>query len=185
MLRVYNYVINEDGQPMYLGSRTSVLYYNKTIPSWVWWDLRHKTSAAQNFAFPRYFQYFVIIVIFPFSRYDRKDPSSVAVSISPEASLMLGWSLVRNSNLSTLVVTLKLSESYIVSAWCTWSVIMCGHQLRQMYICSCFLAEPAWLRDSQPRMATPLRLENFGRIDFSLFPRKETEWSLVVSMNSL
>ena len=30
------------------------------------------------------------------------------------------------------------------------------------------LAEPAWLRDSQPRMATPLRLENFGRIDFSL-----------------
>ena len=34
--RVYNYVINEDGQPMYLGSRTSVLYYNKTIPSWVW-----------------------------------------------------------------------------------------------------------------------------------------------------
>ena len=34
--RVYNYVINEDGQPMYLGSRTSVIFYNKTIPSWVW-----------------------------------------------------------------------------------------------------------------------------------------------------
>ena len=31
-----------------------------------------------------------------------------------------------------------------------------------------YVAEPAWLRDSQPRMATPLRLENFGRIDFSL-----------------
>ena len=31
-----------------------------------------------------------------------------------------------------------------------------------------YLTEPAWLRDSQPRMATPLRLENFGRIDFSL-----------------
>ena len=30
------------------------------------------------------------------------------------------------------------------------------------------VAEPAWLRDSQPRMATPLRLENFGRINFSL-----------------
>ena len=43
---------------MYLGHRTSVLYYNKTIPSWVW--------------------------------FDRKDPSSVAVSISPEASLLLG-----------------------------------------------------------------------------------------------
>ena len=36
IIRVYNYVINEDGQPMYLGSRTSVLFYNKTIPSWVW-----------------------------------------------------------------------------------------------------------------------------------------------------
>ena len=36
--RVYNYVINEEGQPMYLGSRTSVLFYNTTIPSWVWFD---------------------------------------------------------------------------------------------------------------------------------------------------
>ena len=36
--RVYNYVINEEGQPMYLGSRTSVLFYNNTIPSWVWFD---------------------------------------------------------------------------------------------------------------------------------------------------
>ena len=34
--RVYNYIINEEGQPMYLGSRSSVLFYNKTIPSWVW-----------------------------------------------------------------------------------------------------------------------------------------------------
>ena len=130
MLRVYNYVINEDGQPMYLGSRTSVLYYNKTIPSWVWWDLRTKLCLSKIFSILCYYRHI--------SRYDRKDPSSVAVSISPEASLMLGWSLVRNSNLSTLVVTLKLSESDIVSAWCTWSVIMCGHQLGQMYICSCF-----------------------------------------------
>ena len=37
LCRVYNYIINEDGQPMYLGSRSSVLFYNKTIPSWVWW----------------------------------------------------------------------------------------------------------------------------------------------------
>ena len=36
LCRVYNYIINEDGQPMYLGSRSSVLFYNKTIPSWVW-----------------------------------------------------------------------------------------------------------------------------------------------------
>ena len=55
---MYHYIINEDGQPMYLGLRTSVLYYNASIPSWVW--------------------------------YDRKDPKSVAVSISPEASLFLG-----------------------------------------------------------------------------------------------
>ena len=60
--RVYNYIINEEGQPMYLGHRTSVLYYNKSIPSWVW--------------------------------YDRKDPSSVAISISPEASLLLGELLI-------------------------------------------------------------------------------------------
>ena len=31
-----------------------------------------------------------------------------------------------------------------------------------------FLAEPAWLWDSQPRMATPLGLEKFERIEFSL-----------------
>ena len=43
---------------MYLGLRTSVIYYNTSIPSWVW--------------------------------YDRKAPESVAVSISPEASLLLG-----------------------------------------------------------------------------------------------
>ena len=58
--RVYHYIINEEGQPMYLGLRTSVIYYNTSIPSWVW--------------------------------YDRKDPESVAVSISPEASLLLGLS---------------------------------------------------------------------------------------------
>ena len=30
------------------------------------------------------------------------------------------------------------------------------------------IAEPAWLGDSQPRMATPLGLEKYGRIDFTL-----------------
>merc|ERR1719193_1117343 len=61
---------------MYLGHRTSVLYYNKTIPSWVW--------------------------------FDRKDPTSVAVSIAPEASLMLGvnevdFSGVRDDKCNTVV----------------------------------------------------------------------------------
>ena len=68
--RVYNYIINEEGQPMYLGHRTSVLYYNKSIPSWVW--------------------------------YDRKDPSSVAISISPEASLLLGELLISCQSKVTL-----------------------------------------------------------------------------------
>ena len=36
--RVYNYMISEEGQPRYLGSRTSVLFYNKTLLSWVWYD---------------------------------------------------------------------------------------------------------------------------------------------------
>ena len=44
---------------MYLGHRNSVLYYNSSLPSWVW--------------------------------YDRKDNRSVAISISPEASLFLGF----------------------------------------------------------------------------------------------
>ena len=57
--RLYHYIIREDGQPMYLGHRNSVLYYNSSLPSWVW--------------------------------YDRKDNRSVAISISPEASLFLGF----------------------------------------------------------------------------------------------
>lgn len=56
--KVYYYVINDDGQPMYIGSRTSVLFYDKEKLSWVW--------------------------------YDRKSSNSVATSISPEASLLIG-----------------------------------------------------------------------------------------------
>ena len=37
-----------------------------------------------------------------------------------------------------------------------------------------YLVEPAWLWESQSRMATMLRLEKYGRIDFS--PRKWTKW---------
>ena len=35
--RVYNYIINEAGQPMFVGSHTSVLFYNRSISSWVWY----------------------------------------------------------------------------------------------------------------------------------------------------
>ena len=46
------------------------------------------------------------------------------------------------------------------------------------------LVEPAWLWDSQSRMATPLGLEKYGRIDFSL--KKWTKWqSLTSSHGSL
>ena len=37
--RVYNYIINDDGQPMFVGSHTSVLFYNRSISSWVWYGL--------------------------------------------------------------------------------------------------------------------------------------------------
>ena len=35
MEREYSYIIREDGQLMYLGYKTSVLYYNSSLPSWV------------------------------------------------------------------------------------------------------------------------------------------------------
>ena len=35
--RVYNYIINEDGQSMFVGSHTSVLFYNRSMSSWVWY----------------------------------------------------------------------------------------------------------------------------------------------------
>ena len=44
--RVYHYIIREDGQPMYLGHRNSVLYYNASVPSWVWYDRKDSRSVA-------------------------------------------------------------------------------------------------------------------------------------------
>ena len=75
---------------MYLGHRTSVLYYNKTIPSWVW--------------------------------FDRKDPSSVAVSISPEASLLLGELFFKLCFLSfsqvfTVLTFLVFEMTNVTLAW--------------------------------------------------------------------
>ena len=93
--RVYNYIINEEGQPMYLGSRTSVLFYNKTIPSWVWWV---SLASLKHFCTDRF------VVDLSNQRYDRKDPSSVAVSISPEASLMLGTTLILAFTISILIL---------------------------------------------------------------------------------
>ena len=34
--RAYNYIINEDGQPMFVGTHTSIIFYNRTMSSWVW-----------------------------------------------------------------------------------------------------------------------------------------------------
>ena len=71
--RLYHYIIREDGQPMYLGHRNSVLYYNSSLPSWVW--------------------------------YDRKDNRSVAISISPEASLFLGfWGAIIIQHVSYMIL---------------------------------------------------------------------------------
>ena len=44
--RIYHYIIREDGQPMYLGHRNSVLYYNASLPSWVWYDRKDSKSVA-------------------------------------------------------------------------------------------------------------------------------------------
>jgi len=46
--KVYNYVINEDGQSMYIGSRTSVLYYDKEKLQWVWYDRKSSKSVATS-----------------------------------------------------------------------------------------------------------------------------------------
>ena len=46
--KVYNYVINEDGQPMYIGSRTSVLFYDKEKLMWVWYDRKSSKSVATS-----------------------------------------------------------------------------------------------------------------------------------------
>ena len=43
---MYHYIIREDGQPMYLGHRNSVLYYNASVPSWVWYDRKDSRSVA-------------------------------------------------------------------------------------------------------------------------------------------
>ena len=34
--RVYSYIINEEGLPMFVGTHTSVLFYNQSMSSWVW-----------------------------------------------------------------------------------------------------------------------------------------------------
>ena len=43
---MYHYIIREDGQPMYLGHRNSVLYFNGSVPSWVWYDRKDSRSVA-------------------------------------------------------------------------------------------------------------------------------------------
>ena len=36
--RTYTFIINEDGDPMYLGYHSSVIFYDKNSSSWVWYD---------------------------------------------------------------------------------------------------------------------------------------------------
>ena len=75
LTRVYYYVINEEGQPTYMGTHTSVISYNKSISSWVWWEWTGFYANSLRLLF---------------ARYDKKDPSSEAVSLSSPASLLLG-----------------------------------------------------------------------------------------------
>ena len=75
LTRVYYYVINEEGQPTYIGTHTSVISYNKSISSWIWWEWTGFYANSLKLLF---------------ARYDKKDPSSEAVSRSSPASLLLG-----------------------------------------------------------------------------------------------
>ena len=43
--RMYSYIINEEGLPMFVGTHTSILFYNQSMASWVWWD---QTQAYSN-----------------------------------------------------------------------------------------------------------------------------------------
>ena len=44
--RDYTYVINKDGRPMYLGYRSSVIFYDQDGGSWVWYDRKDNRSVA-------------------------------------------------------------------------------------------------------------------------------------------
>ena len=102
LTRVYYYVINEEGQPTYIGTHTSVISYNKSISSWVWWDW---TGFYENG------------LQLLFARYDKKDPSSEAVSRSSPASLLLGL-----QKMSSLIIFLaqfhgQRKTTQVSTAW--------------------------------------------------------------------
>ena len=44
--RDYTYVINENGKPMFLGYRSSVIFYDEDVLGWVWFDRKDNRSVA-------------------------------------------------------------------------------------------------------------------------------------------
>ena len=44
--RDYTYVINENGKPMFLGYRSSVIFYDEDVLGWVWYDRKDNRSVA-------------------------------------------------------------------------------------------------------------------------------------------
>ena len=48
--RVYYYTINEQGIAMYSGKRTSVIFYDTELFSWVWYDRKNNKSMAVSYA---------------------------------------------------------------------------------------------------------------------------------------
>ena len=44
--RDYTYLIGKDGRPMYLGYRSSVIFYDQEASAWVWYDRKDNRSVA-------------------------------------------------------------------------------------------------------------------------------------------
>ena len=44
--RDYTYLIGKDGRPMYLGYRSSVIFYDRDASAWVWYDRKDNRSVA-------------------------------------------------------------------------------------------------------------------------------------------
>ena len=42
--RMYSYIINEEGLPMFVGTHSSVIFYNQSMSSWVWWAQKPKNA---------------------------------------------------------------------------------------------------------------------------------------------
>ena len=90
--RVYNYIINEEGQPMYLGTHTSVIFYNKSMSSWVWWDQSRISCTKHVFFWQKMAGMIEKTQAVWLSVCRQKLPYSLVWKISPSKNLKITWS---------------------------------------------------------------------------------------------